>query len=169
MVVNGKYTAGSEIEAMLAVPQDDDVVTPFLLDPVDLTACNVLNQAGHEIRRIDDVKYYSSFTGGSISLTCGNADYGYRHIRDRHEAQWRDRLAQAGDMSSRWDDFMFWTALQALLSPDRITDQGSGKLCYTTSVILVNADMIPVVEFDPTIVISSNNRHVITAFPGGGC
>ena len=144
-------------------------MTPFLLDPVDLTACNVLNATNHEVRRIDGVEAGSFFGGGSISLTCGNASFGYRHIRDRHEADWRSRLTQAGTPTASWDDYMFYVSMLTLVDPDTIVGQGDGKLCYTTYIVMVDDNWVPVVEYRPSVVISTNNRWMITSFPGGAC
>lgn len=102
-------------------------------------------------------------TGGDVN------DCSFGGERDKHEQDWRNVLLKVGDVYSNWDDFMYFAALQSLLRPDHIVDKGSNKLCYRTPIILMNSEMVPVYEFSPSIIISANNRHVITAYPGDRC
>ena len=103
-----------------------------------------------------------------MSLKCGNDNFGYRHIRDEHEYDWATLLLEAG-VEAPWDDFMFYAAIQALTFPESTSDHGDSKDCYTTPVFIVNPQMEIEKKFYPTVVISANNAHVITAFPGGKC
>lgn len=173
ILVNGEYHSLADMPDLFpedeSAPSNPSVVVPFLLDPVDLTACNVLNATNHEIRRIDDVRAGSFFGGGSMSLTCGNSSFGYRHIRDRHEADWRNRLIQAGTPTASWDDYMFYVSWLTLLDPNRIYDHGGGKLCYTSHMVMLGDNMEPIVQYDSTVVLSTTGRWIITSFPGGGC
>lgn len=156
-------------EAATFLEQGGDAgeATPRLLDPVDAVAC-AAGRTSHEIRRIDNVKSYGKYKGGSVSLRCGTATAGYEHIKDRHERDWKNIIAKVGG-GGKWDDLMFFTAVESLNAPDKTTDRLSGKLCYTAPIHLLNQDMVPVYSFHPTIIISTNNKIVITAFPGGGC
>ncbi|ACZ20271.1 hypothetical protein Sked_03030 [Sanguibacter keddieii DSM 10542] len=170
VVINGEYTPGAEIDVLFPeTGSRPGEVTPMLLDPVDLVACNVLNQVDHEVRRIDDVKYFSSLGGGSVSLTCGDSKHGYRHIRDRHQQDWQNVIAKVDDTHSRWDDFMFFVVRESLTYPARVVDKSDNKICYTAPIILINSDMVPVYEFHPTVIIGADTKKVITAHPGDRC
>lgn len=53
--------------------------------------------------------------------------------------------------------------------PDKIADRQFGKLYCTTPVHMLSRDVVSVYSFHPTVIMSTNNKIVITAYLGGGC
>lgn len=143
-------------------------VSPMLLDPVDSLQCNVRNNANHMVTSYTAVAG-GGFAGGTIRLFCGTSTTsGFKHIRDRHQADWAAKLTKYG-LGGTWDDFMDFATRQSLAAPSRAVDQGYGKSCYTTPVQIRRADGVIAETFYPRVIISRNNTLVITSIPGGGC
>lgn len=177
VMANGVAVSWAQLDTMFPQAVDgastsepaSDTMSPMLMDPVDEIACNVLNDTAHEIYPYDNVPAFAGFTGGKVSLTCGNANYGYRHIRDRHEADWANVVHKYHQEPGAWDDLMNWSNLNSLLNPiDRVV-QANNKLCYTTPIVFLDADMNPIGKMNPQVIISADNRWIITSIPGGGC
>ena len=131
------------------------------LNPVTIGACN----AG-----FGDVSVQAmSARGlGKIDLKCGNANSGYVHIRDRHQRDWQKLVDQAGG-GAPWDDLMMFAVVQATATPSpgfpRATPRDASKLCYAAPVQLKNRSGHVIKTFYPSVIVSKNNRIVITAFP----
>jgi hypothetical protein len=138
----------------------------LLLDLVDRIQCNLRKRPKHEIVRYGAAAV-GKFRGGRISLTCGNARHGYSHIKIKHERDWKDKLRSTGGYG-RWDDFMSFATSQSLRHPALWADHGSGKYCYTTPITIVHRGRV-VDTFYPTVAVSTNNRWIISSFPGGRC
>lgn len=169
-MVNGeKYVPfRGEVQHSLKQSSARRGVTPLLLDPVDSLQCNVNNNAGHMVTSYQAAAG-GGFGGGTIRLLCGtSAGSGYKHIRDRHQADWTRKLTKYG-LPGAWDDFMDFATRQSLASPSRATDQGLSKSCYTTPIQILNRNGTVAETFFSRIIISRNNTLVITSFPGGGC
>lgn len=64
---------------------------------------------------------------------------------------------------------MAYVSKSSLSSPSAIYGAGFGKTRYTTPVNMINHRNGDKVTLRPTVVISSNNKKVITSFPGGNC
>ncbi len=61
---------------------------------------------------------------GDIELKCGNADWGFRHIKVRHYNQFQG-LARAGGLN--WSDLVHWAIYYNVQDPDNVVvEQGDG-------------------------------------------
>lgn len=125
------------------------------LNPVTIGLCNA--GLGNTV-----VKKWKSANDGDIRLYCGDAASGYVHIRKDHKGQWEDRVKNLG---GKWDDLMAFATEQALKSPKKTRPKSGNKRCYTTPVQLRDSRNVVRVTFNPTIIISLNNKKVITSYP----
>jgi hypothetical protein len=166
---NGEQMSPSEpLGWKSARPASTSVVSPFLLDPVDAFQCNVSNNASHTVTWWT-AKKTSTYAGGRIDLKCGTATTsGYKHIKARHQTDWQNRVNQAGG-GTAWDDLLNFSVAQAFKAPSSVVNQGSGKICYTTPIRLYKSNGTLITTYYPRAVLSSTNKILITAFPGGGC
>lgn len=128
------------------------------LAPGTIGLCNA-GWGDVSVQRYDNAKYL-----GKIDLFCGDSGQGYVHIRARHQRQWQDRINQVGQ-GGNWDDLMVWVVGQAVTSPASgyPKDIGGGKSCYSTLIYMKGTK--GTVSFRPSIVVSRNNKRVITAIP----
>lgn len=142
------------------------VASASLLGPIDSLNCNTLKRENYVVTTYQAAKR-GSFSGGRITLQCGApTSHGYRHIRARHQVDWTNRMSP---MRGNWDDFMDFATRQSLAAPSKYANQGGGKFCYTTPIQVRNTRGQVLKTFYPRVVISTNNRRVITSIPGGGC
>jgi len=120
----------------------------------------------------------ASFSGSwgtiykNLDLKCGSAStMGYFHILDKHETEWRNRIAQTGTGQSTdsWDDFMWWAAEQTWKQPAGTVNQGNGKICRYAPMEMYSLDgtgqKVYKYTFVPTFIWSMTNNHLITGFP----
>lgn len=121
-----------------------------LLDPVIIALCN----AGLTNTVIDTA---NSSEDGSIDFKCGKDTFGYVHIRAEHEGDWENRK---GGEEGLWDDYMWWATKAVLENPSSTLDMGSNKRCYTAPILVSDGTY-----FHPTVIVSMNNKHVITSYP----
>lgn len=146
-------------------PSDGDAA-PFLLDPVDLVQCNIRNNASHTVTWWT-AKKTINYSGGRTDLKCGTqTSSGYKHIKFKHQSEWQDRANEIG--GGAWDDMMNWVVGTTLEYPSATYTQSGLKACYTTTIAVVKNGKI-VKTYNPRIIVSVNNKIVITAIPGGGC
>ncbi|WP_202565801.1 hypothetical protein [Agreia sp. COWG] len=146
-----------------AAPEAKQGEATSLLDPGTIGLCN----AG-----FGDVSVQSWDNDlGHIDLFCGDGASGYIHIRDGgdnevgHQDEWQ-AFADEASPPIDWDDLMVGAAGDAILTDKTPTNQGNQKLCYTSTVELTDDDTGRVVDtIQPTIIVSSNNKLVITAYP----
>lgn len=139
-------------------PTEPGTVTPYLLDPVNWYFCYVVNDVDYPITDYF-AAYFSGFQG-RIDLTCGDSGFGYKHIEASHQSQWAYYSSIVG---GSWDDFMSFAADETLWAPSNIWDVGGNKLCYTAPIVFTNGSTSFTIY--PKIIISKNNRWVITAYP----
>ncbi|MFG3616498.1 hypothetical protein [Nocardia sp. NPDC047654] len=100
------------------------------------------------------------------TLLCGNRDSGFRHIKDRHMAEWEGLAAIE---RRNWRDIVDMAIEKSLSSPDKFTTQDGGKFCYTGQIYLVNKVSGQIAQtVQPTVIVTGSGK-IITAFPGGGC
>jgi len=67
-----------------------------------------------------------------------------------------------------WDDFMMFATVNAVEAPSRTVTKPGSKRCYTTPIKLyrwVNGNRVFVKTINPTVLISTNNKIVITSIP----
>jgi hypothetical protein len=106
----------------------------------------------------------NSSADGAVDLKCGTSAEGYVHIRARHQTAWENQKGSGG----LWDDFMVWATTNALAAPSLVINLAGSKRCYTTPLVVfkyVNGAPQYVKTFNPTIIVSSNNKKVITSIP----
>lgn len=141
--------------AALAVPMVLSAPDPVAHASSPWGACGI---------RTDESKVVTTY--GDWKLLCGNKNYGYRHIQDRHQAEW-EGLA---DIEGRnWRDIADMAIAKAHDAPDWHGPQGAGKYCYTGQIYLVNHVTGAIVKtVQPTVIVAENGQ-VVTAFPGGAC
>lgn len=110
------------------------------------------------------VSWFSSTLDGLVDLKCGTSSAGYIHIRNRHQASWE--LQKGSGML--WDDYMVWATAMALTEPSVAVSKPDSKRCYTTplQVFRYSNGVIQLVKtFYPTVIVSINNKIVITSYP----
>ncbi|MFZ4840993.1 hypothetical protein [Mycetocola saprophilus] len=129
------------------------------LDPGTIGLCN----AG-----LGDVsvKNYDAVRLGNIDLLCGDERDGYVHIRKKHEKEWQSLMDSLGG-GGTWDDLMEMALSSSVTNPGPgyPIDIGSGKYCYSTPVQIFHSDGSLIRVINPTIIVSANNKKVITAVP----
>lgn len=153
------------------IPEADALTTiggilignPALLGPVDRFNCNVSKNENWNITSYK-AKNFSSFAGGKINLKCGTAASGYKHIKNGHGSQWQQQINAVGG-TGNWDDLMSFATKQILNKPGMIRSAGSNKLCYTAPIEIANTKRTKKVKLNPTVIISMNNKLVITSYP----
>lgn len=98
---------------------------------------------------------------GSIELRCGNASWGYRHIKDGHRNQFQG-LARAGGLN--WSDLVHWAIYYNVRDPDHVIVDG-GDVCRDRLLYLHdrNGRLIWTQRFK--MIYSANNGRVITVYP----
>lgn len=120
----------------------------------------------------DAVEKWKSNNDGTVALTCGNKKgMGFNHIRASHPAdQWK---AQMGGKGS-WTAYMKYLIGASLKKPAVVKNQSGNKACYQAPVKvyrLTNGEPKYWKTINPSVVISKNNKLVITAIPStkGAC
>lgn len=145
---------------------DDGVISPRSVGDTALNARCVLPGAMNHV-----IDKYPSKSHGTISFHCGNSKFGYKHIRAQHpESQWRAQMGGKGP----WTAYMRYLQRSALKSPNKMRNQSGGKACYSTPVQvyrLVNGTSKYWKTINPSVVISKNNKRIITSIPSkrGAC
>lgn len=133
-----------------------DLVQPNL-NPGTIAACNA--GLGETV-----VASMTSLSDGTVNLRCGDSASGYVHIRSRHATSWANQMGGPG----LWDDYMVWATTNALASPSMVKPQPGNKNCYTTPIsVYRTVDGKPKFwkVFNPSVVVSVNNKKVITSIP----
>lgn len=144
-------------------PDGIQIANPALLGPVDRFKCNNPKNSNWNITSYK-AKNYSSFVGGKVALKCGTSAAGYKHIKDGHGSQWQQQINAVGG-TGNWDDLMSFATKQILSHPGMIRYAGSNKLCYTAPIEIANSKRTKKVKLNPTVIISTNNKLVITSYP----
>ena len=145
-------------ESLRETATDIDNGATVYLNPVTIGLCN----AGFGDKK---VKTFNSKNDGEITLYCGDSNSGYVHIRERHESQWE---SQKGGFEGPWDDYMAFATQASLESPAYSAEKPSQKRCYTTPIEVyevVNGAPVKKKTINPTVMISMNNKKVITSYP----
>lgn len=128
----------------------------------------VYGKSNHQIKKFS-VKRNGSFSG-KVKLLCGNSKAGYRHINSKHSKQWVDVVTWDGrGRASEWDSLMTQATAATLSHPDRIYSEKGSKLCYgakITSWRKKNGKVVKQKTWNTAVVVSKNNKTVVTAYPG---
>lgn len=128
-----------------------------MMNPISMWACD-LGLSGW------GVETFTTAHDGTVNLLCGTTTSGYIHIKNSHATQWASQMGGPG----AWDDYMVWATANALQYPAASHLQSGQKRCYTTPIRVykvVNGQPQYLKTFNPTVVISTNNKIVITSFP----
>ncbi|WP_143465596.1 hypothetical protein [Leifsonia sp. NCR5] len=109
-----------------------------------------------------------------VRLKCGNATYGYKHIRNK-ESNWQDKLdtARAYGWNSghygiqSWDDLMSATTAAIVRFPDYMAHNSVGnKWCSNTELFLQDVKTgKPVYSFRAEAAWASDSDRLISTFP----
>lgn len=106
-------------------------------------------------------EYKMVYDFGAIELKCGNAGWGYRHIKAEHYSQFQG-LARAGGLN--WSDLVHWAIYYNVQDPDHvIVEEGDGcrdRLLYFHDS---NGRLIWQQRFK--MIYSANDGRVITTYP----
>lgn len=148
-------------------------ITPQLIDFSQWVSCFTLNNEN------DVFGYYWFPWDGkqnAVNLKCGNSKFGYKHIRERHEAQWQTVLdaARARGWNSAafrvesWDDLMsgVTSAVVADPGPGLTNISAANKWCTKAQFGLrvVNSTAI-LYSFGVETVWASDSDRLLTSFP----
>ena len=128
------------------------------LPPGTIGLCNA-GWGDVSVQRYDNARFL-----GVVDLRCGDSKSGYVHVRANHQNQWQSRINAVGG-SGNWDDLMAWATGEALRAPEAgyPKDVGGGKWCYTAPIFMSGPR--GTVQYKPTIIVSTNNKLVITSYP----
>ena len=110
------------------------------------------------------IQSMQSTRDGKVELRCGDANSGYVHIRAGKQKAWTNAMV-GPDL---WDDFMVFATVNAVEAPASTATQPGNKRCYTTPIKLyriVNGKQQYVKTFNPTVIVSINNKIIITSIP----
>lgn len=98
---------------------------------------------------------------GGINLRCGNASWGYRHIKNRHYNEFQT-LARAGGLN--WSDLVHWAIYYNVKDPDRvIVEQTDG--CRDRLLYLHDRNGRLVWQKRFKLIYSASDGRVITVYP----
>ena len=151
---------------------EDVVVTPYLLEPYDWTQCWMINNQDYVIR---SMWWSNQGTSDTMNLTCGNTSFGYKHIVDQnHDDHWDTILSNAVAAGfykwdydiNTWDDLMYFAVVNMVSGVGTSYNSTSMKGCQNRSFGLYNTSTGSLAyEFRAEVVVSLNNKRVITSFP----
>lgn len=145
-------------------PEDDQDagITPYATKPpATLPSFGFLDAFCLTVRPSYVMRQYESTKDGRVVLRCGiEKSYGYNHIRAKHQGHWTGQMGGAGV----WRDFMHWSTSQALRYPGYVAEKGDQKRCYSTKVIVTKTSGKKK-TFHATVLVSMNNKQVITSYP----
>lgn len=131
---------------------------PARLPPGTIALCNS-GLGDVSVQRYDNARSL-----GVVDLRCGDSNSGYVHIRASHQGQWQSRIDSVGG-NGNWDDLMAWATGEVLRAPEAgyPKDVGSGKWRYTAPIFMSGSK--GTVQYKPTVIVSTNNKLVITSYP----
>lgn len=100
---------------------------------------------------------------GDIELKCGNENFGYRHIGTRHGTEFQ-QLAMGTNY--RWWQILDMAIAKAATDPLLTAPHPHQKYCAISELILYERRTREVIRKQKfRVMVSENNRHVITVFP----
>lgn len=129
-------------------------------------SCGTNAPANREIRRW--LANGGALHNKVVKLTCGDTNYGFRHISRNHRNDW-NRLALIE--YATWMDIADMAMTKSLWQPDIVQSRpANNTTCYSGQIYLVNGATGAVAATnEPTVIISNNYRHMVTAYPGRKC
>lgn len=138
---------------------------PRLLNLIDFVGCTLSQNSSYLIKNYV-VKPKGSYTSTRAALYCGTTSgSGYLHIQATHQGDWQARVTAAGG-GAAWDDLMDFATAESLATPGTWSALTNNKTCYSTPVEIYDAYTLRLkFVFNPTVIVSNNNRLVITSYP----
>lgn len=114
----------------------------------------------------DPLKIVRTFPLSKL-LRCGNANYGYWHIYERHRANWESKAAGT---YQNWRDVADIGMHAALSNSAKTTYRAANDTnCYSKRIYLVNVQTGQTVADTITrVVAGTRSNNVVTAFPSSG-
>ncbi|MGW3473534.1 hypothetical protein ACWDKQ_34945 [Saccharopolyspora sp. NPDC000995] len=103
--------------------------------------------------------------GGASNLLCGTAGFGYRHIKDRHMADWQNLAARVG---SDWRSFADFAIAEILKVPEPgfpVYNKNNDTWTYRAPVQIRDSHGNVVDTYRPIVSVASGDQKIITAFP----
>ena len=115
---------------------------------------------------VDANKVVRTFPQAKV-LKCGNANWGYFHIKARHAADWEAKAALTGQ---NWRDVADIGMYGALNTPEVTTLRSSNDTtCYSKKIYLVRlSDKKTVGTTIARVVAGNRSNNVVTSFPSSG-
>lgn len=136
--------------------------------PVTWAACGVTTADGKVVRTFTN-RYRASdagrfLRGGSSVLFCGNAAYGYRHIKARHQQDFENLTFLTNE---NWRELADKMIAGVLWDPDDTSYLATNNtFTYCRMYHLVNKrDRKIVARSFPRVVVSASDAKIITTFP----
>jgi len=138
----------------------------FLIDFPQWVRCFSINDTEMVI------KEYTTWWNGQEDkkrLRCGDSGFGYKHIRERHEGDWQNKLNRITPTglfpNVSWDDLMSAAAVNALLVPDYSQTVSGSKRCYVVRMGFHNKNGTLIDAYNVRAVAATNSDRVITVLP----
>lgn len=104
---------------------------------------------------------------GEVRLVCGNNDFGFRHIANKHGTEW-ESLALLENRN--WRDVVDMAITKNLTDPDQHSAQENGKWCGSSEIYFTDKVKGTILKVLRSITIVSDKREVVTTFPNpDGC
>lgn len=129
-------------------------------------ACGFRDKESKVVRAFSRKKFsvpLRSISGGTSNLTCGNANYGYRHIKDRHLEDWESKAWLA---SMNWRDLADLGIESALSDPDKMSEMAGNKLCYSREIFFYDKRSGRILGSTyAKVIIRLYDMDIITAYP----
>ncbi|MFD0203464.1 MULTISPECIES: hypothetical protein [Saccharothrix] len=97
----------------------------------------------------------------TFELRCGNASWGYRHIKDGHYDQFQN-LARAGGLN--WSDLVHWAIHYNVEDPDHVIVNGTDG-CRDRLLYLHDRNGREVWQQRFKVVYNALDGRIITAYP----
>lgn len=114
--------------------------------------------------------YFRGATQYTKQLRCGTAGWGYKHIMDRHQQDWQNKLdviqSLGMGLEYSWDDVMAAGAYASLDYSDfiRVMPE-SNKECAVGELAYLRSDGTVLQYFNVTTVIATDSSRIITSYP----
>lgn len=146
-------------------PQGDRPATrmPEITINATWAACGVFDSNTKLVRTFERVGW-GSVLSGKAYLKCGSDVWGYRHIQQRHQADWEAIAVYDG---VNWRTAADWAIAETLLWPASATYRSSNDTyLYRRQIQLRNKSTGKVVATKyVNVVIARKTQNIITAYP----
>lgn len=152
------------LKATAPTPKSGGVTTQSI-GPFGNTYCDTASPSFSlkAYHTVTGTNYYS----GNTYFTCGNANGGFIHVRDRHAKDWIARYAAYGPTAGLdWSDIADFDISTTLGAPLSTSDAGGQKTCFGGLVqIWTEPNNELLFSYEPSVFVSQNNRRIVTAYP----